>query len=45
MLTKAEYTQKCNDYDRKNLEKYANTIKEIKMLEENINRKKQNLKR
>ncbi|MFR7477097.1 NlpC/P60 family protein [Frisingicoccus sp.] len=43
MLTKAEYTQKMYDYDRKNLEKYANTIKEIKMLEEKYKQEKTEL--
>ena len=29
LLTKAEYTQKMYDYDRKSLETYANTIKQV----------------
>ncbi len=43
MLSKAEYTQKMYDYDRKSLEKYANTINEIKKLEEKYEQEKAEL--
>lgn len=32
LLTKAEYTQKMYDYDRESLEKYVNTIEQVKQL-------------
>ena len=40
MLNKAENVQGMYDYDRESLEKYANTVKEIKNLKENTNRRK-----
>lgn len=32
LLTKAEYTQKMYDYDRESLDKYVNTIEQVKQL-------------
>ena len=31
MLNKAEYTQQMYEYDRENLEKYSNTVREVKI--------------
>ncbi len=44
LLTRAEYTQQMYEQDRESLEKYANTIKEVKKLEISISRRKLNWK-
>lgn len=36
-LNKAEYTEKLYDYDRKSLEEYAETIRQVKELSEKLN--------
>ena len=43
LLTKAEYTQKLYEQDRKSLEKYANTITEVQKLEEQYTQEKAEL--
>lgn len=43
LLTKAEYTQKMYDYDRESLEKYANTIEQVKQLSERYEQEKAEL--
>lgn len=43
LLTKAEYTQKMYDYDRESLEKYANTIEQVKQLGEKYEQEKAEL--
>ena len=43
LLTKAEYTQKMYDYDRDSLEKYANTIEQVKLLSERYEQEKAEL--
>ena len=43
LLTKAEYTQKMYDYDRKSLETYANTIEQVTQLGEQYQSEKAEL--
>lgn len=43
LLTKAEYTQKMYDYDRESLEKYVNTIEQVKQLGEKYTQEKAEL--
>lgn len=43
LLTKAEYTQKMYDYDRESLEKYVNTIEQVKQLGERYEQEKAEL--
>ena len=43
LLTKAEYTQKMYDYDRKSLETYANTIQQVTQLGEQYQSEKAEL--
>ncbi|MDO5136156.1 MAG: NlpC/P60 family protein [Eubacteriales bacterium] len=43
LLTRAEYTQKMYEQDRKSLEKYANTIEQVQMLEERYTQEKAEL--
>lgn len=43
LLTKAEYTQKMYDYDRESLEKYVNTIEQVKQLGEKYAQEKAEL--
>ena len=43
LLTKAEYTQKMYDYDRKSLETYANTIEQVTNLGNQYQREKSEL--
>lgn len=43
LLNNAEYTQKMYEYDRKNLEKYANTIDQVKQLGEKYQQEKADL--
>lgn len=43
MLNKAENTQKLYEYDRENLEKYSNTVKEIKKLKQKYEQEKAEL--
>ena len=43
LLNNAEYTQKMYEYDRKNLEKYANTIDQVKQLGERYQQEKADL--
>ncbi|MCI6005992.1 MAG: NlpC/P60 family protein [Blautia sp.] len=43
LLTKAEYTQQMYDYDRESLEKYANTIEQVKQLSERYEQEKAEL--
>lgn len=44
MLNKAEYTQQMYEYDRENLKKYTNTIKEVEKLKEKYQQEKADLK-
>lgn len=43
MLNKAEYTQQMYEYDRENLEKYSNTVREVKKLKEQYQQEKADL--
>ena len=43
MLNKAEYTQQMYEYDRENLEKYSNTVREVKKLQEQYQQEKADL--
>lgn len=43
LLTKAEYTQQMYDYDRESLEKYVNTVKQVKLLKEQYEQDKADL--
>lgn len=43
LLTRSEYAQQMYNYDRKNLEKYANTVNEIAKLEEKYKQDKADL--
>ncbi len=43
LLTKAEYTQQMYDYDRESLEKYVNTVKQVKLLKEKYEQDKADL--
>lgn len=43
MLNKAEYTQQMYEYDRENLEKYSNTVREIKKLKKQYQQEKSDL--
>lgn len=45
LLTRAEYTQKMYDQDRKSLEKYVNTIEEVKNFRQNTRVSRLNWKR
>lgn len=43
MLNKAEYTQQMYEYDRENLEKYSNTVREVKKLKKQYQQEKADL--
>lgn len=43
ILNKAEYTQQMYEYDRENLEKYSNTVREVKKLKEQYQQEKADL--
>lgn len=43
MLNKAEYTQQMYEYDRENLEKFSNTVREVKKLKEQYQQEKADL--
>ena len=43
LLTRAEYTQQMYEYDRENLEKYSNTVREVKKLKEQYQQEKADL--
>lgn len=43
MLNKAEYTQQMYEYDRENLEKYSNTVREVKKIKEQYQQEKADL--
>lgn len=43
MLNKAEYTQQMYEYDRENLKKYSNTVREVKKLKEQYQQEKADL--
>ncbi|MDC7289286.1 NlpC/P60 family protein [Blautia schinkii] len=43
LLTRAEYTQKMYEQDRKSLEKYVNTIEQVKLLEDKYQQEKAEL--
>lgn len=43
VLNKAEYTQQMYEYDRENLEKYSNTVREVKKIKEQYQQEKADL--
>lgn len=43
LLTRAEYTQQMYDYDRESLEKYVNTVEQVKLLKEKYEQDKAEL--